>query len=102
MLIPLAAPACAPDKTGRLRYLALMQSITTTMGLADACARMARHPCVTVDTEFLRESTYYSRLCVAQSSRRQEAVGINAYGDGIDFAAFFGLMADEEITNVFH
>ena len=67
MLIPFAAPARAADKTCRLRYLALMQSITTTKRLADACARMARHPFVTVDTEFLRESTYYPRLCVALS-----------------------------------
>jgi ribonuclease D len=102
MLIPLAAPACAPDKTGRLRYLALMQSITTTMGLADACARMARHPFVTVDTEFLRESTYYPRLCVAQMASPEEAVVIDALADGIDFAAFFTLMANENVTKVFH
>src|SRR5207237_1125877 len=57
MLIPLAAPACAPDKTGRLRYLALMQSITTTMGLVDACARMARHPFVTFDPEVVQRIT---------------------------------------------
>src|SRR5437588_3592462 len=102
MLIPLAAPACAPDKTGRLRYLSLMQSITTTMGLADACARMARHPFVTVDTEFLRESTYYPRLCVAQMASLEEAVVVDALADGIDFAAFFALMANENVTKVFH
>jgi ribonuclease D len=102
MLIPLAVAACAPDKTGRLRYLALMQSITTTKRLADACARMARHPFVTVDTEFLRESTYYPRLCVAQMASPEEAVVIDALADGIDFAAFFALMANENVTKVFH
>src|SRR5512133_2797971 len=79
-----------------------MQSITTTKRLADACARMARHPFVTVDTEFLRESTYYPRLCVAQMASPEEAVVIDALADGIDFAPFFALMANENVTKVFH
>ncbi len=41
-----------------------MQSITTTKDLVQVCERLARHPFVTVDTEFLRESTYYPKLCV--------------------------------------
>ena len=102
MLIPFAAPARAADKTCRLRYLALMQSITTTKRLADVCARMARHPFVTVDTEFLRESTYYPRLCVAQMASPEEAVVIDALADSIDFAPFFALMANENVTKVFH
>src|SRR6266508_4225194 len=79
-----------------------MQPITTTKKLADACARMARHPFVTVDTEFLRESTYYPRLCVAQMASTDEAVVIDALANGIDFAPFFVLMADHNIVKVFH
>src|SRR5262249_45686594 len=82
--------------------LALMQSITTTKRLADACARMAKHPFVTVDTEFLRESTYYPRLCVAQMASPEEAVVIDALAAGIDFAALFALIANENVTKVFH
>jgi ribonuclease D len=93
--------AGAPDKRNGLRYLALMQPITTTKKLADACARMARHPFVTVDTEFLRESTYYPRLCVAQMASPEEAVVIDALAD-VDFAPFFALMADENVVKVFH
>jgi ribonuclease D len=78
-----------------------MQPITTTKKLADACARMARHPFVTVDTEFLRESTYYPRLCVAQMASPEEAVVIDALAD-VDFAPFFALMADENVVKVFH
>src|SRR5262249_7317178 len=101
-LIPFpAARAGAPDKRDGLRYLALMQPITTTKKLADACARMARHPFVTVDTEFLRESTYYPRLCVAQMASPEEAVVIDALAD-VDFAPFFALMADENVVKVFH
>ena len=79
-----------------------MQPITTTEKLADACARMARHPFVTVDTEFLRESTYYPRLCVAQMASLDEAVVIDALAEGIDLAPFFALMADERVLKVFH
>ena len=94
--------ACAPDKASGLRYLALMQPITTTKKLADACARMARHPFVTVDTEFLRESTYYPRLCVAQMASTDEAVVVDALAPGIDLAPFFALMAEAKVIKVFH
>jgi len=43
-----------------------MDLITTTSELAAVCARLARHPVITVDTEFLRETTYYPLLCVVQ------------------------------------
>ncbi len=79
-----------------------MQPITTTKKLADACAGMARHPFVTVDTEFLRESTYYPRLCVAQMASSEEALVIDALAEGIDFAPFFALMANENVIKVFH
>ena len=94
--------ACGPDKSTGLRYLAAMQPITTTKKLADACARMARHPFVTVDTEFLRESTYYPQLCVAQMASIDEAVVIDALASGIDFTPFFALMADPNVVKVFH
>ena len=79
-----------------------MQPITTTRKLADACARMAGHPFVTVDTEFLRESTYYPKLCVAQMASTDEAVVIDSLAEGMDLAPFFGLMADENVVKVFH
>jgi ribonuclease D len=79
-----------------------MQPLTTTQALADACARLARHPFVTVDTEFLRESTYYPQLCVAQMASVDEAVVIDALAPGMDLAPFFALMADAAVIKVFH
>ena len=79
-----------------------MQPITTTAKLADACARMARHAYVTVDTEFLRESTYYPQLCVAQMASSDEAIVVDALAHGMDLAPFFALMADENVVKVFH
>jgi ribonuclease D len=63
---------------------------------------MATHPFVTVDTEFLRETTYYPLLCVAQMASPAEAVVIDALATGIDLAPFFALMANEKIVKVFH
>lgn len=79
-----------------------MQPITTTEELAAACARFVRHPFVTVDTEFLRESTYYPILCVVQIASRDEAVVIDALAPGIDLAPFLALMTDEKVLKVFH
>src|SRR6201986_5119946 len=79
-----------------------MDLITTTADLAAACRRMASFPFVTVDTEFLRETTYYPLLCVAQMASPEEAVVIDALAPGIDLAPFFELMADEKVMKVFH
>ncbi len=79
-----------------------MQPITTTNYLAEVCGRLQRHPFVTVDTEFLRESTYYPKLCVAQIASTDEAVVVDALADGIDLKPLFNLMADENVIKVFH
>jgi ribonuclease D len=79
-----------------------MQLITTTTELAAACERMAAHPFVTIDTEFLRETTYYPLLCVAQIASAEEAVVIDALAPDLDFAPFFALMGDDKVMKVFH
>ena len=79
-----------------------MPPITTTSELAAACRRMAAHPFVTVDTEFLRETTYYPLLCVAQIASPDEAMVVDALAPGIDLAPFYALMADERVMKVFH
>jgi ribonuclease D len=79
-----------------------MDLITTTNDLAAACERLARHPYVTIDTEFLRETTYYPLLCVAQLASPDEAVVIDALAPDLDLKPFFALMADERVLKVFH
>jgi len=86
----------------RVRLAPAMDLISTTEELAAVCSRMARHPFVTVDTEFLRETTYYPLLCVAQMASPDEAVVIDALATGIDLAPFFALMENESVTKVFH
>ena len=79
-----------------------MDLITTTSELASVCARLEKHPVITVDTEFLRETTYYPLLCVVQMASPEEAVVVDALAAGIDLKAFFELMADEKVLKVFH
>jgi len=86
----------------RVRFAATMDLITTTNDLAAVCSRMAQHPFVTVDTEFLRETTYYPLLCVAQMASPEEAVVIDTLATGINLDPFFTLMANESVVKVFH
>ncbi|MFZ2158157.1 MAG: ribonuclease D [Bradyrhizobium sp.] len=79
-----------------------MDLITTTSELAAVCARLAKYPAITVDTEFLRETTYYPLLCVVQMASAEEAVVIDTLAPGIDLKPFFALMADEKVLKVFH
>jgi ribonuclease D len=88
----------APDSIKTLP----IQPITSTSELAAACARMSAYPFVTVDTEFLRETTYYPLLCVVQMASADEAVVIDALAPGIDLSAFYALMANENVMKVFH
>ena len=57
---------------------------------------------MTVDTEFLRETTYFPILCVAQLASDDEAVVVDALAEGLDLAPFFKLMANEKVLKVFH
>src|SRR5207302_10134092 len=79
-----------------------MEPITTTKELSAVCSRMAKHAFITVDTEFLRETTYFPILCVAQMASTDEAVVVDALADGMDLAPFFKLMANEKVLKVFH
>ena len=79
-----------------------MDLITTTWELQAACDRLAAYPVITVDTEFLRESTYYPLLCVVQMASPDEAVVIDALAPDIDLKPFFELMNNERVLKVFH
>ena len=75
---------------------------TTTAELAAVCKRFAAFDTVTVDTEFMRETTYWPKLCVVQMASPEEAVIIDATTPEIDLDPFFKLMADEKVMKVFH
>jgi ribonuclease D len=79
-----------------------IHTITTTDDLAAYCTRWATDTYVTVDTEFLRETTYYPKLCLIQVAGEHEAALIDPLSVGIDLAPFFTLMADTNVLKVFH
>jgi ribonuclease D len=79
-----------------------MDLIMTTAELTSVCARLAKHPVITVDTEFLRETTYYPLLCVVQMASPDEAVVVDALAEGIDLKPFFELMSNVGVLKVFH
>ena len=79
-----------------------MTLIATTRELADLCHRLAHFPYVTVDTEFLRETTFWPKLCVVQLASDDEAAAVDALAEGIDLQPLFDLMADPRVVKVFH
>lgn len=79
-----------------------MQPITTSNELAALCDRLKTAEFVTVDTEFLRDSSYYSKLCLIQIADDEGASAIDPLAEGLDLAPFFDLMADENVVKVLH
>lgn len=84
-----------------------MKTITTTEALAEYCRRAAEFPYVTVDTEFLRERTYYSKLCLVQlavmgDDDEQDAVLVDPLAEGLSLEPLYELFRDEGVVKVFH
>ena len=79
-----------------------MKMIDTTDALDKACARLAQHDFVTLDTEFMRETTFYSKLCLIQMASPEEDVLIDPLAAGLDLSSFFGLMRNEKVLKVLH
>lgn len=79
-----------------------MHLISTTEDLAAACAALAAHDYVAVDTEFLRETTFWPKLCVVQLAGPDTAVVVDALADGLDMTPFLDLMKNEAVMKVFH
>jgi ribonuclease D len=79
-----------------------MHVITTTEELDTAVAALAKSNFVTVDTEFIRETTFWPELCLIQMAAPDVTALVDPLADGLDLSSFFALMADERITKVFH
>ncbi|WP_226780618.1 ribonuclease D [Oceaniglobus trochenteri] len=83
-----------------------MITITTTEALAEFCTRARAHPYVTIDTEFLRERTYYSKLCLIQMAvpgdAEEDAVLVDPLVDGLSLEPLYDLFRDTSVVKVFH
>ncbi|PDT52682.1 MULTISPECIES: ribonuclease D [Sinorhizobium] len=76
--------------------------IQTTLELEAACQELARSSYITIDTEFLRETTFWPELCLIQMASPDAAVIVDPMAPGIDLAPFFALMANADVVKVFH
>jgi len=83
-----------------------MKTLTTTDALAQFCTEAREHPYVTIDTEFLRERTYYSKLCLVQLAMPGEtddnAVLVDPLADGMSLEPLYELFRDTSVVKVFH
>lgn len=79
-----------------------MQIITETSELARLTEALAGDRFVTVDTEFIRDSTYWPKLCLIQIAGAEEEAIIDPLANGLDLAPFYTLMANTEVIKVFH
>ncbi len=83
-----------------------MKMITDAAALADICAEFSEASYITVDTEFMRERTYWSKLCLVQMARpgsdEDSAVLIDPLADGMDLSPLLALMTDPGVVKVFH
>lgn len=79
-----------------------MKIVTTTAELGEICRAIAEYPFVTVDTEFLRESTFWPELCLLQMACPGGSYIVDALAPELSLDPFFELMANEEIVKVFH
>ena len=80
----------------------LMTLITETTELIEACERFSRDSFLAIDTEFMRERTYYPQLCLIQIAGKSEAVTVDALASEISLDPILNLMANNEIIKVFH
>lgn len=76
--------------------------IDTTAALEEACRLLAQSDFITIDTEFLRETTFWPELCLIQMASPQHEYIVDPMAKGLDLKPFFELMANSAVVKVFH
>lgn len=76
--------------------------IETTAALAEACTELAKSDFITIDTEFLRETTFWPELCLVQMASPTLEVLVDPLAKGLDLTPLFELMANPDVVKVFH
>lgn len=79
-----------------------MKLITTNKDLQEFCAEAAKHEYLSVDTEFMRDKTYFPKLCLLQLANEADAAIVDPLAEGIDLSPVFALMQQENLVKVFH
>src|SRR5690349_3785605 len=79
-----------------------MRVITSTAELSDLCSQLSSHDYVAVDTEFMREQTFWPDLCLVQVAGPDTEAIIDPLAPGLDLKPFYDLMGSQEVVKVFH
>lgn len=79
-----------------------MKTITTTEALTHAIAPLYQESFITIDTEFLREKTYYPKVCLIQIGSSESAFAVDPMAEGIDLTPLFDILKDQHVLKVFH
>ena len=79
-----------------------MTLLTTTAEVAELCVELAREPFVALDTEFMRDRTYFPKLCLIQLAGEERHAAVDPLAAGIDLAPLFTLLADPAVLKIFH
>jgi ribonuclease D len=79
-----------------------MTPITTTDALASFCDAVQGAPFIAVDTEFMRETTYWPKLCLIQAATADHEAIIDPQAEGLDLSCFLDVLRDPNIVKVFH
>jgi ribonuclease D len=79
-----------------------MTLLTTTQEIAELCDELAHEPFVALDTEFMRDRTYWPKLCLVQLAGGKRHAAVDPLAPGIDLAPLFALMANPAVIKVFH
>lgn len=80
----------------------MSQVLTASADVKALCDKLRNEPFVTIDTEFVREKTYYSQLCLVQLAGAEDVAAIDPLAAGIDLNPLFDLLADSSVIKVFH
>ena len=95
------SPRTKPSKSDDSESLSVTP-ITTTDALHAFCVSQASSAFLTIDTEFVRESTYYPQLCLVQIAGDTDAAAVDTLADGIDLGPLFALLENPDLPKVFH
>ena len=101
-LQPICQDTFPRDKPHGLAYKAAMELITTNDALQQLCEKLATQRYITVDTEFLREKTFWPQLCLIQAAGDEVEAMIDPLAEGIDLQPFFNLLTNENVLKVMH
>ena len=86
-----------------MRYTAPhMRIVTSSDDLTPACQRLSTSDFVAVDTEFMREQTFWPQLCLIQLASPDDALIVDPMAPGLDLSPFWELMGNESVVKVFH